>query len=260
MEHELIGKTIQSGEVVKRNSNMFMGSSEAIQYDCLTNGTVVGIESMPPNIYILLNNDWGILIRQSGGKILYNKTASDIPKNHNIIFHFTDGGSLTYTMNLFTLGIIAVSLGEWQSIKQLDTRFDPLGDSSLEGYMGFINADKDYLAKPVKLFLTNHMMGISSTFAAEILLHAGIYPSTRLNKLTADEHKRIYETMKRVLNTATEAGGRTSETDLYGVKGRYVAMAERKHIGEGCPVCGNTLEKNSTGGVTAFCPCCQVKK
>ena len=48
--------------------------------------------------------------------------------------------------------------------------------------------------------------------------------------------------------------------DLFGNSGYYRAMAERKHIGEPCPVCGRALEKISVGGAFAHCPACQAKK
>ena len=98
-----------------------------------------------------------------------------------------------------------------------------------------------------------------STFAAEILLYAGIHPSIQLNKLSQIEHEHIYNSMKDVLKSAAEKGGRITERDLYNMKGTYLAMTERKHIGEHCPVCDHILEKNSSGGVTAFCPNCQKR-
>ena len=103
MRNEIIGKTIKSGIVVKKNNNMFMGDDAEKRYASLTGGAVSDIECLPLNIFIRLDNGWGILIRQSGGKILYNKTPSDVPENHNIIFNFTDDSSLTYTMSLFSL-------------------------------------------------------------------------------------------------------------------------------------------------------------
>jgi len=260
MKTELIGKTVESGELTKKNGNMFMGENDVAKYSLLSGGAVVQIDCHAPDIYIELDNGYGIMICQSGGKILYNRTKSDVPKSYNIIFTFTDGSSLTYTMSLFTLGIYAVSHEDWRNRKQSSNKFDPFGDNSYEDYINFIKKDEMQEKTAVKLFLSNKITGIMSTFAAEILLHAGIYPSTPLNKLSESEHKRLYETMKQIITSASDQGSRISEHDLYGRKGGYTAMAERKHIGGECPVCGGVLEKNSTGGVTAYCPRCQIKK
>jgi len=260
MENEIIGKTIESGAMVKHNSNMFMNEGHAAQYSLLNGGTIVGIECLAPDFYIMLDNGYGIMIRQSGGKILYNRTPAEIPKNYNIIFKFTDGGSITYTMSLFTLGFYAVPHDDWQKRKHDNQKFDPFGDNVFDDYIDFINKrPADETKKPVKTFLAANISGVMSTFAAEILLHAKIYPSTQTKKLSEAEHKSIYDAMKRILAEAADAGGRVSEYDLYGARGSYTAMTERKYIGQSCPVCGGILEKNSTAGVTAFCPKCQIK-
>lgn len=260
MRKELTGKTVKSGTLVKKNGNMFMGEKDAAKYSMLAGGTIIQIDALAPEIYIKLDNGYGILIRQSGGKILYNKTPADIPKNCNIIFEFTDASNLTYTMSLFTLGFFAITHDEWRNRKQDSKKFDPLGDNSFKNYMDFISNDAGQMKTAIKLFFSNNMLGISSSFAAEILLHAKIHPSTQLGKLNMDEHQCVYETMKRILKTACDEGGRTSEHGLYGQKGKYTAMGERKHIGESCPLCGSILEKNSVGGVTAYCSNCQRKK
>lgn len=94
MENEIIGKTVESGAMVKHNNNMFMNEGHVDQYSLLSDGTIIEIDCLAPDIYIRLDNVYGILICQSGGKILYNRTISEIPKNYNIIFKFTDGGSI----------------------------------------------------------------------------------------------------------------------------------------------------------------------
>ena len=260
MRNELIGKKVCSGKAIKINSNMFMGKNfDDSQYDVLIGGTVIDVDSLPLDIFIKLDNGWGILIRQSGGKVLYNETPSKVPKNHNIIFNFTDNSSLTYTMSLFTLGLFAYKTEDWKMKKQSDNRLDPLGDMPFGTFVNSIKSD-DELKKPIKLFLVNHVMGISSTFAAEILLYARIHPSVQTKKLSEDDRYNISGAMRHVITAACDAGGRNSEYDLYGQKGSYTAAAERKRIGADCPLCEATLLKNSTGGVTAYCPVCQTKR
>jgi len=82
--------------------------------------------------------------------------------------------------------------------------------------MDFVNKDADHIKTAIKLFLVNNMLGINSSFAAEILLYAKIYSSTQLSKLNEDEHQCVYETMRRILSAASDEGGRTSECDLNG--------------------------------------------
>lgn len=259
MKSELMGKTVDSGAWVKKSGNMFMSENDASKYVLLNGGKVIDIDCLAPDIFIALDNGYGILFCQSGGKILYNKTASDVPKSYNICFDFTDGSCLTYTMNLFTLGIYAITCEEWKNRKVYNKKFEPLAESTFEDYLEFLDKNKEQEKTPVKLFLSGCIAGIMSTFAGEILLYAKIYPSTQLGKLSVEQHRQMYQSIKQVLTLACEKGGRTTECDLYNQKGGYTAIAERKNIGKNCPVCGYVLTKNSTGGVTAFCPVCQEK-
>lgn len=259
MQAELIGRTVQSGMVVKKNSNMFMSESDAERYGALCGGKVTQIDCQAPDFYIMLDNGYGILVCQSGGKLLFNATEADRPKTYNIVFEFTDGSSLTYTMSLFTLGFFAATHDEWLSRKQADTKFDPLGEASFEGYQAYLGSHADQGKSAIKLFLAKNMLGVMSSFAAEALLYAKVHPSTQVGRLSDAEHRSVYEAMRMVLTAAADAGGRTSEHDLYGNKGRYLAQAERKRIGQDCPLCGGVLAKASVGGVTAFCPSCQPK-
>jgi len=259
MNTALIGKTVESGMMVNKNSNLFMFEYPAAQYDLLCGGTVIRIEDLGEEIYIMLDNGYGILFCTCGGKILYNESTP--PDKYNVIFHFTDGSNLSYSMKLCTMGIYAVSHEEWKKRIERNQKFVPLGNHSFKDYNDFIKDKTDEeTKKPVKIFLAKNISGVGSSFAAEILLYAKIYPSIQLRKLNDEQHKRMYESMKSVLTAAYDKGGKVSECDLYGQKGKYIIMAERKHIGEKCPICGNILEKTSIGGVAAFCSSCQVKK
>lgn len=261
MKKELIGKTITSGVMVKRSGNMFMGEDEPLKYVLLNRGKIIDIDFFAPEIFIVLDNGYGILFCQSGGSILYHKAATDVTKNCNIRFDFSDGSCLTYTMLLWTLGIYAITCDDWNLRKKRNEiqYFKPLDKNTFEDYLVFIDRCKEQEKMSIKIFLSKFVSGVMSTFAAEILLYAKIYPSVQLKNLNKDEHRRIYESIINVLTLACEKGGRTTEFNLYKQKGSYKAMAERKNIGKDCPVCGNIMAKNSTGGVTAFCPVCQVK-
>ena len=259
MQAALPGKTVTEGALVKPNGNLFMPAEAAQQYGMLQGGTVTHVTLCAPELYVALDNGQGMLFCACGGKILYHENGR-LPASHTIHFTFTDGSALSYTMQLWSMGIYAVSHEDWETRKQKQakTLFQPL-EGDFAAFQRFAACDPEQSKTPIKVYLSKHIAGVMSTFAGEILLHAGVYPSMQLQKLDADALRRIYDSMQKVLSSACQQGGRVSETDLLGSKGRYVAMTERKHIGEPCPVCGGALDKNSTGGVTAFCPVCQQK-
>lgn len=261
MKECLIGKTVQSGTLNKGNSNLFMNGDDFDRYSLLINGKITDIDFSAPEIYICLDNGYGILICQCGGKFLYHPDQSKIPDNHTLHFTFTDGSALSYTMKLWSLGIYAKTHDEWRQRKQANAQklFQPL-DGTEEDFVAFCKkvSAEDPLA--VKLFLAKYAAGIMSSCAGAILLKACVHPSKKINVLTEDEQRRIYREMAGLLGEACEKGGRSSETDLFGKKGGCTSVTERKDIGSPCPNCKKPLQKISVGGIMAYCPECQKKK
>ena len=261
MKHFLIGKTVQSGELQQANNNLFMSKADAENYKLLTGGTVTQIDFDAPEVYVRLDNGYGILFCQCGGKILYHENSSLMPDKHTIHFVFLDGSALSYTMKLWSLGIFAMKQDDWESRKKknLQNRFQPLSNSTEEDFIKFVQKIVGTDPLPVKTFLSKFVAGIMSSLAGDILLSARVHPSKKINHLTEDEQRRIYKAMRKLLTVACEEGGRNTEFNLLGAKGNYAAMTERKNVGGPCPNCGNPLQKISVGGITVYCPVCQVK-
>lgn len=257
MNEVLIGKSIESGEVISKNSNLFIKETDIEQYRFLCDGVITEIDTVSPDIYIKANNGYGILICQSGGKLLYNENNNNAPKSINIRFNFKDKSSLTYTMKLFSLGIFTISHDIWEKMKQNTDKFDPT--ESLHNFQRFLISNSEFQKMQIKKFLSTHVMGIMNSLAAEILLFSGIYPSTTIKNINDEGITRIYQSMQRIVKNVMESGGKESEVDLFNHKGKYVVQTSRKRIGESCPVCGTIMEKNTAGGVTAYCCQCQKK-
>ncbi len=261
LKESILGKSVTGGEYVNPNANIFNPEGAAERYPRSVGGTVTDIVYHAPDIFIVLDNGHGILFRQGGGKILYQDSAVQRPDKYNFRFSFSDGSSLTYSVMLWSYGVDVIDHEAWGMLtRNADAmRFQPMSGSFQE-YLAFVKGHMEDPKQAVKIYLTKSIAGIMSTFAGEILLHAGMHPSTHIGKLDDGAHERVFSAMRDVLTRACEAGGRSSEYDLYGQPGCYRAMSERKHIGQPCPVCGDPLEKVSVGGVIAFCPKCKAKR
>ncbi len=261
LQESILGKSVTGGEYVNPNANIFNPEGAPERYPRAVGGTVTDVVYHAPDIFIVLDNGHGILFRQGGGKILYQDRADQQPEKYNFRFSFSDGSSLSYSVMLWSYGVDVIDHAAWGMLtRNADaTRFQPMG-SSFQEYLAFVKSHMDDPKQPVKIYLTKSMAGIMSTFAGEILLQARMHPSIQIGKLDDGAHERVYNAMRDVLSRACEAGGRTSEYDLYGQPGGYRAMSERKHIGEPCPLCGDPLQKVSVGGIIAFCTRCQAKR
>ncbi len=261
MREAILGKTVAGSEYVNPNANIFNPEGASGRLPRAVGGKITDVVYHAPDIYVALDNGYGIQFRQGGGKILYYGAPSGEPQKYNFRFPFTDGSGLTYSVLLWSYGVDVIDHAAWDAlVKNADeARYQPMG-GTFEDYLAFVKRHMDDPKQAVKTYLTKNMAGIMSTFAGEILLHAKMHPSIQIGKLDDGAHERVYNAMVNVLTGACQAGGRTSEYDLYGRPGGYRAVSERKHIGEPCPLCGNPLEKVSVGGVIAFCPKCQTKK
>jgi len=113
--------------------------------------------------------------------------------------------------------------------------------------------------KTIKSLLMDQKLigGIGNRYADEILWRSGVHPESKANKLSEEVVKKLYFTMKEVLQEAVELGGDEHYTDIYGNPGRWSASVHGRKV---CPVCGTELVKVKVGGRTSYiCPKCQIK-
>jgi len=76
---------------------------------------------------------------------------------------------------------------------------------------------------------------------------------------TPKERRVLYDAIQTTLGHIVELGGRSSERDLYGKRGRYQRILDSKTKGQPCPTCGTEIEKAQyLGGAIYFCPTCQT--
>ena len=111
----------------------------------------------------------------------------------------------------------------------------------------------------------NVIAGIGNIYSDEILWLAGIHPLTKTSDLKETELKKIYKSIKPVLNKAIKARGSSyiDYRDAQGKKGKYQEMQNAYGLkGRKCKKhgCGGIIEKIVVGGRGAhFCPKHQKK-
>jgi formamidopyrimidine-DNA glycosylase len=107
--------------------------------------------------------------------------------------------------------------------------------------------------------------GIGNIYSDEILWLAGIHPTRKTSGLKESELKKIYQSIRPVLNKAIKARGSSyiDYRDAQGKKGRYQEMQYAYGLkGQKCKKrgCGGIIEKIVVGGRSAhFCPKHQIK-
>lgn len=113
---------------------------------------------------------------------------------------------------------------------------------------------------PLKSVLLNQSVvaGIGNIYADEILWDAGVHPQKSPQELTEKETKKIFVSMKRILNRAIASGGTTFRNYQKpdGSPGKYFALRNvYQREGERCKRDGGIIIKIKLGGrATHYCP------
>lgn len=103
--------------------------------------------------------------------------------------------------------------------------------------------------------------GIGNIYADEILFEAKIHPFRVGDSLNKKEVKKIYQSIKPILNKAIKLGG-SSVSDFYnseGNKGEFQnELKVYRRQGQKCLICQTIIKRQKIAGrSTHFCPKCQ---
>lgn len=106
--------------------------------------------------------------------------------------------------------------------------------------------------------------GIGNIYADEICFRIGLHPSTRVERLTLPDVKRLHEAILYCLNQGIENNG-TTISDFVGTRGDAGKNQDYLRIygrtGDPCYACGTAIKKTRVAGRgTYFCVKCQKLK
>lgn len=107
----------------------------------------------------------------------------------------------------------------------------------------------------------NLISGIGNIYRSEILFEASVSPFRKVKSLKADEIKKIYQSIDKVLKKAIKLRG-TSDSDYRDTSGapggfqKVLKVYNRESTN--CRKCGNKIKREKIGGRSAyFCEKCQ---
>lgn len=184
------------------------------------------------------------------GHLKYFKDEADEPDYVQLLISFTNGYHLAYVMSR--------KLGQIELIDSVDDFLaaHKLGPDVLQD--GFdLAAFKQAVSghrSMVKSTLMNQeiMAGIGNVYSDEILFQAGIHPRTKIDALAEATLDRLFQTMRRVLQTAIDDYRADPEQfpDTW--------LTPHRRAGEQCPTGKGQLKRIKVSGRSAyFCPACQ---
>jgi formamidopyrimidine-DNA glycosylase len=213
---------------------------------------------------ILIPAELEYLLALGGGgeRIALHRDEKTLPKKHQLLLHFTDGGYLTVTVQGWGAAMLLhdseVPDHPWVGKPGIS----PLSDAfTYEYFEGRFSELKENDPSSVKFFVISKpgVWGVGNGCLQDILFRARIHPRRRTLDLSEGERRALHVSIRDTLRQMVALGGRDGEIDLYGQPGGYKRMLSSETAGRPCPECGTPIEKiQYLGGASYFCPKCQV--
>ncbi len=185
----------------------------------------------------LPNKHTRVIFELSKGTLYYND-----PRMFGYLLYYPDIEALIKTNHFHKLGL-----------EPFDSHFD----------LTYFEKELKARKSKIKTVLMDQSVvtGLGNIYCDEALFAAGIHPARPANSLKPNEIKKLYISIRHILQKAIEAGGSSvvSYRLVDGSRGNY-AREHRVYnkAGKPCVICGEELKKTVINGrTTVFCASCQ---
>lgn len=205
------------------------------------------------------------LVLTDGVNLRYYAPGEKLPHKHQLLIGFEDESCLIVSVRMYG-GIMCFPKDKFEGklsdyYKVACTKTQVMSDAfNKEYFLGLIH-DESAQKKSAKAFLATEQMipGLGNGVLQDILYHARIHPKKKIEKLTEEQKENLFYQVKETLNDIYQQGGRSTESDLFGKNGGYVACLSKDTAGKACPRCSETIVKeNYLGGSIYYCRGCQI--
>lgn len=194
-----------------------------------------------------------------GADILYFDNEKNQSDKYQVKLLFSDGSG--YTARFWWFGkFLLVSDDELASEPNTkDIAIDPFDERFTFDYFSSLLKGRK---TQIKAFLMNqkNVSGIGNMYMHDILFNARLHPKMKISDMNEDDIKRLYNSIKDILNLSREKGTFAYESDFFGQKGGYTTdyfLVGYKE-NQPCPACGEAIVSIKTGSTASYiCPACQ---
>lgn len=226
--------------------------------EALLGARIVFVERRAKHILFHLHDGRRLLLHLMLGGLLYYGPEAERPDRTTQV-ELAFGDQILYFMGL-RLGYLHLL-----TVKESEAAMGKLGPELLDRRMNeqrFVAMLKGRRGALKSLLVNQHVMaGIGNCYADEIAYEARLLPSVLVQNLTGESVKRLYASIVKVLNEATEIGGYMEMPFMAGdtVTGSYNDQCKvYDREGEPCLRGGGTIVKIELSGRKVFyCPDCQ---
>lgn len=198
-----------------------------------------------------------------GVQITWHPTAGPVPAKRQFHATFDSGEELVGAVRMY--GFLLLEDGETDVgpyLERARMAISPLDPAfTFEEFCGRVKcaqAEERRLTAKMLLAQKQRFPGVGNGVLQDVLWEAQLHPKARIGDLAAGDLERLHQSLVATLGRMRDAGGRSSETDLFGKPGGYQPVMGRRAEGNPCPRCGELVRREAyLGGAIVFCPGCQ---
>lgn len=201
------------------------------------------------------------IVLTDGVNLRYIEPGGKLPPKHQLLIGFDDDSCIVASVQMYG-GLWAFEKGKLNHSYYLVAKERPhvLSDEFTEDYFMEMTAREDMRKKSVKALLATDQSvpGLGNGVLQDMLYNAGLNPKRKTATLSDGDRQRLYRCVRDTMGEIYRLGGRSSEKDLFGVKGGYIPFLSKDTCGRACSRCGSIIVKeNYLGGSIYYCPGCQ---
>lgn len=267
LEKEIVGKRVKEVDVRPHRNAMRVIRRHARRRefaDRLAGQKVTKVERKGK--YVLMHLDGGgVLVVHFGmsGQFIRGTKRQALQQHTHVVIEFLQAGNLRY-FDPRTFGEMFVTTADdLGNVKELDhIAIDPLEDTFTWQQFSY---ELGRRAAKLKTLLMDQrfVSGLGNIYSDEVLFAAGLRHDRMSDSLSSQEVRRLYRSMREVVQDAIRFRGTTlgdeAYVDLFGKAGEFqneLKVYGRK--GQACRRCRTPIDSVKVGGRTSyFCPQCQ---
>ena len=260
INHTLAGKKITNVEANHSPHKFAWFFGDSTHYPSLLIGKIID-HAIPYGGLLEIKANDVCLTFGDGVNLRYLSPGEELPLKHQLLITFEDGSSLVGSVQMYG-GLWAFPEGQFDNPYYLTARGkpSPLTDDFNYAYFESLVESVSSKSMSAKAFLATEQRipGLGNGVLQDILWNAKMHPKTKISGFSSSEWHLLFDTLKSVLNTMVQLGGRDTERDLFGQPGGYQTRLSKNTVNQPCPVCGTMIKKESyMGGSIYYCEGCQ---
>lgn len=261
IEKNLTGKTISYVEVLHTPHSFAFFCGDMENYgDLLEGQTVMG--AAYHGGMVEMNTEHCMVALADGAYPKYYEDKKKFPKKHQLAIYFDDETAVFVSIQMYGF-IFIYPKGKCTEDFYISSgsKIDPLCDEfNFDYFRSLYPGSHKKLTAKAFLATERRIPGLGNGVLQDILWDAGIDPRFDMREASEADFMALYASVKKILKEMCEQGGRDTERDLFGQKGKYITQLSKNTLFEPCIKCGHEIKKaNFMGGTVYYCEHCQKR-